>query len=67
MVLLLTKKEIISRKELNRRIKIVKTAKWHLDTEGIILWGGEEVTAMNTLYNKAVEVIGKKHADRLFK
>lgn len=67
MVLLHIKKEIINKKELNKRIEVIKKAKNDLETNDKILWAGEDITDMDTLYNRAVEVIGKKYAKRIFK
>lgn len=67
MILLHTRKEIISKKELQRRIEVIKQAKHYLETDGRVMWAGEYITNPEELHNKAVECVGRKYAKRLFK
>lgn len=59
--------KLLSKKELNRRIKVIQQAKYYLKTDGKVMWAGEYICTEQDLYKKAIEVIGKKYAKKQFK
>ena len=66
MLLLWKRKEIIGKKELNRRIEVIQKAKHYLKANGKVLWGGEFIYTEHDLYEKVIDAVGKKHAKKQF-